>query len=782
MFCPKCGKENQDPNNFCENCGKSLPTRVNVSTLAPSFAAGNFSANLLGQVIDGKYRIEAKLGSGGMGDVYRATRLLIGDSIAVKILHSHLASDANAAERFRREAVTATRLRHRNIVAIYDVGISAAHNLSYILMEIAEGFTLRQLINQYRVLPLEFAVTVTAQVCSALSEAHNSGIIHRDIKPENIIVRQTENGWQVKVLDFGIAKLYGCVEESGLTLDGGAMGTPQYMSPEQCMGDALDARSDIYSVGIVLYEMLCGTVPFKAAAASAVAIYQVQNQPAAPRSINPNIYPQVEAVILRVLEKQREMRPQTAQTLTQELIQAATAAYRDNDASAQNVIVTPSDLTAVTADAPENKSTPSHTLSTEVLIEKNAAANSGELAVTEFIEIVAPKQTENLEKDQKTEEFAQSEISSEINISEVSSEEKAELSQVFEDAESLTDELFDDEKEKSIEPNAVTAVLPATPFFDESQPIAKPDEPLPFNTSNTKNISSTQAETEILRIEPETKSGNKIAFTVGGIILLLFVFLGVITGLNWFLSGKESSADAGGGNSAPTNPQTSAVPNGMVYVAGGEFLLGSDTSDEYSRPARKVVVKPFYIDLTEVTNEEYKKFVDTAGHKPPPDWKNNNFPDGKARFPVTSVNWDDANAYAKWAGKRLPTEEEWEFAAKGTENFIYPWGNDWKPEFTNAGNQKSGMQEVGKAQGKSPFGLSDMSGNAWEWTSSDAKAYPNGKSFPKSNLKLKIIRGGSWESNKEDATTIFRTYWGATGEEKGYSNTSFRCVTDISLN
>lgn len=322
MFCPKCGTQNEDTNKFCRKCGRQLPDRSQLPRPAVS-QSGSF----LGQVLDGKYRIEAKLGSGGMGDVYKATRLLIGDSVAIKVLHPHLARNPHAAERFRREAVMATKLHHRNVVSIYDVGISAAHNVPFILMELAEGYTLRQMISQYRVLPLDFAVTVTTQVCSALDEAHGLGIVHRDIKPENIVANQTTTGWYVKVLDFGIAKLYNQAD-IGLTQDGSAMGTPQYMSPEQCMGDNLDARSDIYSMGIMLYEMLCGSVPFKAAIASAIAVHQVHTTPQRPRSLNEDIHPEVEAVILRSIDKQRELRPQKASLLAQELIKAATIAFK----------------------------------------------------------------------------------------------------------------------------------------------------------------------------------------------------------------------------------------------------------------------------------------------------------------------------------------------------------------------------------------------------------------------------------------------------------------------
>jgi formylglycine-generating enzyme required for sulfatase activity len=206
--------------------------------------------------------------------------------------------------------------------------------------------------------------------------------------------------------------------------------------------------------------------------------------------------------------------------------------------------------------------------------------------------------------------------------------------------------------------------------------------------------------------------------------------------------------------------------------------MGSDDTDVLSRPAHFVTVRPFFIDRTEVTNEQYRRFVEATGYDPPKTWKDGAFPVGEEQMPVTGVTWYDAASFAAWAGKRLPTESEWEFAARGAEGRKYPWGNEWDASVANVDGRTKGLTRVGE-NGVSPLGIHDMAGNAWEWTANDARSYPGGKEFPWSRLKLKIIRGGNWKSNSESAAATFRGYYGASGE-KDYSTTSFRCVKDLS--
>ncbi len=224
--------------------------------------------------------------------------------------------------------------------------------------------------------------------------------------------------------------------------------------------------------------------------------------------------------------------------------------------------------------------------------------------------------------------------------------------------------------------------------------------------------------------------------------------------------------------------ESAAAPEGMVYVPGGTFNQGREGGDEFESPAHAVTVKPFFIDRNEVTNEEYQRFV-SAGHRAPLHWGDGKLPEGQAKFPVVNVSWDDAYGYAQWANKRLPTEAEWEFAARGTDERIYPWGSGWKEDYANVGrNKDAGLMEVGRfAAGASPFGALDMCGNVWEWTSSDYEDYP-GRKTPSSlaGAGLKVIRGGAYDVPPKRATA---TYRGAIPPDRIPDKTGFRCARDV---
>lgn len=213
-----------------------------------------------------------------------------------------------------------------------------------------------------------------------------------------------------------------------------------------------------------------------------------------------------------------------------------------------------------------------------------------------------------------------------------------------------------------------------------------------------------------------------------------------------------------------------ALPAGMVYIPGGVFDMGREDGDEYEKPQHLVEVKPFYLDRTEVTNERYKAFVEATGHRAPKHWRGKQPPAGEEKFPVVNISWDDAVAFAAWEDKRLPTEEEWEFAARGRDGRLYPWGSEWNPEFANTAESSTGkIVEVGRYPGgASPFGVLDLCGNVWEWTASDLRSYLTQEVLAPN---FKVIRGGAFDVRKEYATATYRGYVQA---DKVYPKTGFR--------
>ena len=252
-----------------------------------------------GGIVDGRYRVISRLGSGGMADVYCAEDLQLGRKIALKLLYRRFAQDADFVERFRREASAAAGLQHPNVVAVYDRG--EWDGQAYIAMENVEGRTLKQLVQAEGPLPPARAVALTQQILRAARFAHKRGIIHRDLKPHNVIVDAED---RAKVTDFGIAR----AGASDMTETGSIMGTAQYLSPEQAQGLPVSAASDVYSVGIILFELLTGRVPFDADSAVAVALKQVSEIPPAPSSLVSGISPALDAVVARALAKEPAQR------------------------------------------------------------------------------------------------------------------------------------------------------------------------------------------------------------------------------------------------------------------------------------------------------------------------------------------------------------------------------------------------------------------------------------------------------------------------------------------
>ena len=324
MICPRCKHSLRDTAQFCDGCGVSLndfntPTeRLDRRQDLPV----PIDDPLVGRVLDSKYELVSRLGEGGMGAVYRARRLHIGDEVVVKVLLEQYVASPAAIERFRREARAAALLRHPNVVAIYDFGEARGEDApAYIVMELVEGISLRHLIRHEGKLAPARAVSLMRDICAGVGAAHRRDIVHRDLKPDNIIVLPPPDADEretVKVLDFGIAKLRDVETALSLTETGAMLGTPYYMSPEQCRGESLDPRSDVYSLGVMLYEMLTGVPPFNGPNVASLITKHLTEAPPSV-SLQPGVSSALDAVYKRALAKDKNMRQADATAFSREL-------------------------------------------------------------------------------------------------------------------------------------------------------------------------------------------------------------------------------------------------------------------------------------------------------------------------------------------------------------------------------------------------------------------------------------------------------------------------------
>ena len=311
MKCPKCQTENTDTARFCSNCAAPL-------TLADD-AQPSFTKTLetpptrlaIGSLFAERYEVLEELGKGGMGEVYRVKDEKLDEEMALKVVKPEIAAYKGTIERFKNELKLSRKIGHRHVCRMYD--LNEEGETPYITMEYVQGVDLKSSIKKKGKYTEAGLIAVAKQLCEGLAEAHELGIVHRDLKPQNIMI--DENG-KVKIMDFGIARL---VESPGLTQSGVMIGTPDYMSPEQAEGVEADQRSDIYSLGVVLYEMITGAVPFKGDTAFSVALKHKSKLPQDPKKLNPEVSENLSRLILICMEKDRERRYQSAQLLLNDL-------------------------------------------------------------------------------------------------------------------------------------------------------------------------------------------------------------------------------------------------------------------------------------------------------------------------------------------------------------------------------------------------------------------------------------------------------------------------------
>jgi serine/threonine protein kinase/formylglycine-generating enzyme required for sulfatase activity len=730
----------------------------------------------------GRYVIREKLGAGGMGEVYLADDTQLGRRIALKFLPPATETDPLAQRRLLREARAAATLDHPHICSVYEVG--EADGRQYIALQYVEG---EPLDVRLRRSPLDLQETLRSavQIVDALSEAHAHGILHRDIKPANIMV--TTRG-EAKVMDFGLAKYAAAETEveggaqtiSALSGRGDIIGTIAYMSPEQARGELLDPRSDLFSVGVLLYEMVSGQRPFKGASSAAVAAAILTHEPFPLARFDPNTPPELERIVTKLLKKQPDNRYQTAKDLLIDLrtlkeeqefqLRLGRTPSQAGQLASGSTPLTPAPVVDRVPSSP-SASAPR----TQGRFPRAVGLGVATLLVV-AVGVWFAWRTANVRS-------ARAKVAQVAALAEAGHNTEA-----YDLAVTIEPYLRGDPAITSLMAaisdtvSVTTEPAGAQVYLKEYAP-GKAATASPRRLLGTSPLSAVRIARGEYVLSIEKEGYAPIERTVSGVAIRAGAL--TITPPPIRIDQRLLSANT--------------VPARMVFVPGGDYRLIS-----WSRPTdQRVRLDDYFIDKYEVSNQEYKEFVNAGGYLKrelwthpfvkdgrtvpwdeavrtlvdrtglpgPRTWSNQSFPEGKADHPVADVTWYEAEAYAAFRGKRLPTIFQWEKAARN--GFMpaagvagMPWGAFYPGDpLEGRANFGTGpLPTTGAEFGMSAFGAYNMAGNVAEWTSNDSS-----DGF--------LATGGAWG----DPTYSFAQFGGRPGFFSS-DKLGFRCARTAAEN
>jgi formylglycine-generating enzyme required for sulfatase activity/serine/threonine protein kinase len=790
----------------CPACRRCFPDEVNH---CPQDGDAT-TPSLLGEpILDARYQLERRLGQGGMGVVFQARHIFLKTSHAIKVILPDLVgNDPMLVTRFRQEALAAAAIRHQNIIAVTDFGVVRG-TMPFLVMEFVSGQSLQEILAEEKVMSPQRALEFACAIGAGVGAAHKQNIVHRDLKPLNIMTQQGQSVAEgLKILDFGLAKI-----KSGELLGSfvqaktsGLMGSPFYMAPEQWSDDEPDARADIYSLGIILYQMLAGDVPFKGSSIPSIMKKHLTLPVPSFKSAGIEVSPQLEAVVRHALEKEISTRTPSVEVFVKELKAAVAAgplSVGTGQPSAPVVDETMFAPAVKTAETPQQTSAVSSSTA-------EGASGTSALTAEEKAKLAASREAHEAEQRTK-ERVAREELAREEEARRQAAEEKeSKLKEQDERARKEREEREERERQQREQMERVerqakeleerlarlaTSMVPppagAVVVDPETTQVHKGVRADAVGDRSLAGAGATVYERAApmsvpfpTTIPPQPKSNSMLL--IGGVVLIVLLIGG---GIGAYLLLRSKPTVIGGPGATPTPAASPGTTDGikadMVEIPGGSFQMGRNDGPLNELPAHKVTVPSFFMDKTEVTNAEYEQFVQATNRRTWPDyWKGPKAPYGRDLYPVADVSFDDANDFAKWRSDRdgvqyrLPTEEEWEYAARnGDKNDLYPWGSTWKDN--NAVLLQSDAEPVGsRPEGKNRWGVQDLIGNVWEWTSSKLSVYPgsDGEIPPPLRERL-IFRGGSYVSNPADKVNPVTSCLRSAGAPSfKTSNLGFRLV------